>query len=106
MTVYVDDVRHSFRNMIMCHMWADSDQELWLFAKDLGLKYEWIQVPPKASWTHFDISLTVKVKALAAGAVLTDKYGPSRHTAVLRNDVHKIELIDELRIAKVLEAFF
>lgn len=81
MTVYVDDVRHSFRRMIMCHLWADDVNELHAFAASLGLRREWFQCPPAASWNHYDISLTVKARALAAGAVLTDRYGPSLHVA-------------------------
>lgn len=76
MTIYVDDVRHRFRNMWMCHMWADTIDELHTEALALGLRMEWFQCPPKASWEHYDISLSMKAKALKRGAVLTDKYGP------------------------------
>jgi Protein of unknown function (DUF4031) len=82
-TVYVDDVRHQFGRMIMCHMWADSLDELLLMADRIGVQRKWLQTPPKASWVHFDVSLGAKAKALAAGAVLTDKYGPGMHTAKL-----------------------
>lgn len=81
MAVYVDDVRHSFGRMIMCHMWADTEEELHAMAAQLGLRRSWFQKPPKASWKHYDISLGVKEKALKLGAVLTDKYGPSEFEA-------------------------
>lgn len=84
MTVFVDDVQHSFRNMKMCHLWADTIDELHDFAMRLGLRMEWFQCPPKASWEHYDISLSVKKKALKMGAVLTDKYGPVVHVAQRR----------------------
>jgi hypothetical protein len=97
MTVYVDDVRHRFGRMVMCHMWADSVDELHAFAARLGLKRTWFQCPPKASWEHYDISLGVKAKALALGAVLTDKYGPVEHEARKRGDQGKVDLIADLR---------
>jgi hypothetical protein len=84
MTVYVDDVKHRFRNMTMCHLWADTIDELHAFAMALGLKMEWFQAPPKASWEHYDISLGKKAQALKQGAVLTDKYGPVVHVCNLR----------------------
>lgn len=83
MTVYVDDVRHPFGRMIMCHLWADSLDELLAMADRIGVQRKWLQQPPKASWVHFDVSLGMKAKAIAAGAVLTDKYGPSAHCAQL-----------------------
>lgn len=92
MTLYVDDVRHSFGRMVMCHMWADTLEELLEAADAVGVQRKWIQGHPtlsfgkhrNASWVHFDISLGVKAKALAMGAVLTDKYGPSEHTSKLK----------------------
>jgi hypothetical protein len=80
-TVFVDDVRHKFGRMVMCHMWSDSLDELLVMADRVGVARKWLQQPPRASWVHFDVSLGVKAKALAAGAVLTDRYGPLRHEA-------------------------
>ncbi|KRE02572.1 hypothetical protein ASE61_14935 [Bosea sp. Root670] len=84
MTVYVDDVRHQLGRMVMCHMWADSLDELLAMADRIGVARKWIQGHPQlsfgkhrnASWVHFDIALAMKAKAIEAGAVLTDKFGP------------------------------
>lgn len=83
MTVYVDDVRHPYGRMFMCHMWSESLDELLAMADRIGVARKWLQRPPAASWTHFDISLSKKALALAAGAVLTDKFGPVEHVARL-----------------------
>lgn len=83
-TVYVDDVRHSFGRMKMCHMWADTEEELLAMVDKIGVQRKWIQRPPKASWVHFDISLSKKALALKAGAVLTDVWAPVEHVARLR----------------------
>lgn len=91
MTVYVDDVRHRFGRMIMCHMWADTDSELLAMADAIGVARKWIQghhdlscgKHRNASWVHFDISLEPKAKAIALGAVLTDRFGPLEHCARL-----------------------
>jgi hypothetical protein len=67
MTVYVDTMRAPFRGMIMCHMTADSDEELIAFALKLGLKREWHQYP--GTWkSHFDIALSKRKKAVKLGA--------------------------------------
>lgn len=92
MTVYVDDVRHQFGRMVMCHMWADTDDELLAMADHVGVARKWIQGHPtlshgkhrSASWVHFDISLGCKAKALAAGAVLTDQFAPLIHSHALK----------------------
>ena len=75
----------------MCHLWADTLDELLLMVDRIGVQRKWIQGHPtlsfgkhrNASWVHFDISLGMKDKAIAAGAILTDKYGPSEYTAKL-----------------------
>lgn len=84
MTVFVDDVRYRYGRMIMCHMWSESVFELMDMAQAIGLSCRWIQLPPKASWVHFDISLDRKAAALSRGAVLTDRYGPVEHVARLQ----------------------
>jgi hypothetical protein len=94
MSVYVDDVRLQFGRMIMCHMWADTDAELLAMADVIGVQRKWIQGHSKlsfgkhlrAGWVHFDISIGAKSKAIAAGAILTDKYGPTVHVCKLRID--------------------
>lgn len=93
MTVFVDDVRHQFGRMVMCHMWADTLGELLEMADQIGVQRKWLQQPPKTSWVHFDVSLSCKAKAIAAGAVMTDRFGPSEHVAKLRGDTRVLERI-------------
>lgn len=83
MTVYVDDVRHKYGHMVMCHMWADSLEELYAMVDAIGVQRKWLQQPPKASWVHFDISIGKKSLAIKNGAVITDKYGPVEYIAKL-----------------------
>jgi len=67
----------------MCHMWADTLNELLTMVDHIGVQRKWLQQPPKASWVHFDISLAKKQMAIRLGAVLTDKYGPVEYCAQL-----------------------
>ena len=97
MTVYVDDVRFKFRRMVMCHMWADTEAELHAMARRLGMKRAWFQTPPKASWRHYDISLTSKRRALDFGAVLTDRYGALEYCARQNGDTKTIDRIAAAR---------
>lgn len=122
MAVYVDDVRHRFGNMVMCHLWADTDDELLAMVDKIGVQRKWIQGHKTlsfgkhrdASWVHFDIALSKKALAITAGAILTDKFGPVVHTSRLkiawgkannRPDVVEraeamIQQIEELRTAR------
>ena len=95
--VYVDDVRLRFGRMWMCHMWSEDVRALLAMADRVGLHRKWLQQPPKASWTHFDICLSLKVRAIAFGAVLTDRWGPVEHTARLRGDEKTLDRIAMLR---------
>lgn len=63
MTVYVDDMRARYRRYIMCHMIADTDQELRAMADKLGLNQNWHQ------GDHFDITLKKRMLAIRYGAV-------------------------------------
>jgi Protein of unknown function (DUF4031) len=100
MAVYVDDVRHRYGRMIMCHMWADTLGELMAMVQRIGVPSRWLQAPPKSSWVHFDISLGKKALAIASGAVLTDKYGPIEFEARRRGDAKKLEMIAAARAVR------
>lgn len=108
MSVYVDDVRHPFGRMIMCHLWADSDAELLAMVDKIGVQRKWIQGHPQlsfgkhrnASFVHFDISLDKKAAAIRHGAILTDKYGPVEHTAKLRGNFHMLEMVNQCRMSQ------
>lgn len=67
MSVYVDDMRAPFRGMLMCHMIADTSQELLAMADRIGVQRKWIQYPGTAK-EHFDICMAKRAQALSAGA--------------------------------------
>lgn len=69
MTVYVDDMRAPYRGMYMCHMIADTDEELHAMADKIGVQRKWWQSPEKTSGSHYDIALSKKALALRYGAV-------------------------------------
>ena len=68
MTVYVDDVETGFGRMVMCHMLADTPEELHAMASAIGMKRQWYQSPKKVSFPHYDLSLTKRALAVAKGA--------------------------------------
>lgn len=103
MSVFVDDVKHSYRGMVMCHMWADSLEELFAMVDKIGVNRKWLQQPPKASWVHFDICLAKKALAIRNGAILTDKYGPVEHVARLRGDLKKLQQVESCRRLKQVQ---
>jgi hypothetical protein len=57
--------------MIMCHMIADTDEELHAMASAIGLKRSWHQ-KPGTRHSHYDVSLSRRAKAVALGAVEID----------------------------------
>lgn len=65
--VYVDDMRASFGRMVMCHMLADCDEELLAMADRIGVARRWHQYPGTPR-SHFDIALSKRALAVAAGA--------------------------------------
>lgn len=69
MAVYVDDTEAKYGRMIMCHMIADSDEELHEMAEKIGIARKWHQAPPKVSNSHYDIAKSKKALAVSFGAI-------------------------------------
>lgn len=63
MTVYVDNMRAPDGRMVMCHMIADSVNELHAMADAIGVARRWYQ------GDHYDIALSKRSLAIAKGAV-------------------------------------
>ena len=68
MSVYVDDMRASFGRMVMCHMLADTTDELHAMADRIGVARKWAQHAGTYR-EHYDISLSKRAEAVAAGAI-------------------------------------
>lgn len=66
MSVYVDKDHNGFGRMIMCHMLADTLDELHATADKIGLKRSWFQ--PR-SFPHYDLSKSRRALALRNGAL-------------------------------------
>lgn len=78
MPVYVDDMRAPFGRMVMCHMVADTEAELHAMADRIGVARRWYQYPHQSRWPHYDIALSKRALAVAAGAIeITDREAPA-----------------------------
>lgn len=66
MAVYVDSGRISYGRMKMCHMIADTVEELHEMADKLGLKREWFQ---NHGTPHYDICQSRRTDAILKGAI-------------------------------------
>lgn len=65
--VYVDSMQAPFGRMIMCHMMADTTEELMAMADKIGVKRKWIQ-DAHTPREHFDICLSKRKLAVDNGA--------------------------------------
>lgn len=74
MTVYVDDMRAKYGRMIMCHMLADTDEELHAMAAQIGVARRWHQ-KAGTPHSHYDICLSKRAKAVQLGAAEIDRAG-------------------------------
>lgn len=69
--VYVDNfyvTGVTYRGMKMCHMIADTTDELLEMVDKIGVQRKWIQHPGTPN-EHFDICFSKRVKAVKIGAV-------------------------------------
>lgn len=105
MSCYVDEPIHPFRGMKMCHLWADSLDELLAMVDRIGVDRRWIQGHPElslgkaklASWVHFDIAKGKRALAIQAGAIEMDRYACAYHDAKQKGRERQMQLIEELR---------
>jgi hypothetical protein len=83
MTCYVDDMyldpMGEFGRMKMSHLIANTDEELHAMAARIGVARRWWQDPATkrgCSHSHYDIALSKRALAVAAGAVeITQRQG-------------------------------
>lgn len=96
MTVYVDKARNNYQNMIMCHMIADTIEELHAMADTIGVQRRWFQDKPSAQ--HYDIALSKRHLAIKNGAVELDRRQFVEVMRILRNK--RIKELLTIAIAK------
>lgn len=68
MSVYVDDMRAPFGRMVMCHMVADTDDELHAMTNRVGISRRWHQKAGTPR-SHYDIALGKRALAVRYGAI-------------------------------------
>lgn len=83
MAVYVDDARNPHGRMVMCHMLADTLDELHAMAEAIGMRRSWYQ---PVSFPHYDLSRARRAHAIGMGAVEVDRRGIVAVKRRLRDD--------------------
>lgn len=69
MSCYVDASIWAFGRMHMCHLIADTEEELMAMADKIGVQRKWLQAPaPRHPYPHFDICKSKRAAAVKAGA--------------------------------------
>lgn len=91
MSVYVDKSRNRFGRMIMCHMVADTLEELHKMAHKIGIKRKWFQ--QHSALPHYDICLSKRILAIRFGAIEIDRNEMARRIRLWR-DSQMIGIID------------
>jgi hypothetical protein len=71
MPVYIDNAFLPFQHMRMCHLLADSREELDAMADKIGVPRKWIQFPDTPE-EHYDICASKRLLAIRSGAIAID----------------------------------
>lgn len=72
MAVYVDNARNPFRGFLMCHMLADTLDELHAMATAIGMPRRAYQ---PLSFPHYDVPQERRLLAVTHGALEVDRRG-------------------------------
>lgn len=75
--VYVDPLMRyggsaTFKWKDSCHLFADTVEELHIFASLVGMRREWFQDKP--SLKHYDLNARRRIVAVARGAIELNRY--------------------------------
>lgn len=89
MAIYVDDEQVLWRGKLWCHLVADTLTELHAFARSLGLRKIWFQA--KSVYPHYDVTVSVRDRALMLGATLGDRRTIITCAKLLRRELHTDE---------------
>ena len=73
MAAYVDEAIWQRYGRNWCHLLADDIDELHRFARMLGLHRVSYQGPPKTPHPHYDITAVERSRAIAYGAMPSDR---------------------------------
>ncbi|MEM9725011.1 MAG: DUF4031 domain-containing protein [Pseudomonadota bacterium] len=65
----MDDMRAPFRGRVLCHMVADTLEELHAMADAIGMPRQAYQGPPKTRHPHYDVPLEMRAEAVRLGAI-------------------------------------
>lgn len=117
MTVFVDESIFPFRGQLYCHAWADTVAELHAATAKVGMRREWFQEPPKASWKHYDCNPRHRASLVANGAIETDRFGPlvwqigqtfcgTFHPATIKRDWRRLQRYIRLRASRPTRDLF
>lgn len=71
MSVYVDAPIWRYGRMVMCHMFADTYEELHAMADKIGVARRWFQ--DHARLPHYDVCKSKRILAIKLGAIEATK---------------------------------
>jgi hypothetical protein len=81
-----------------CHLGADTDQELMAFAEKIGLNKSWLQNGTVAMNAHFDLTFSMRRRAVAVGAEELSVLGFVNR---IRTEAYKKHLDDRDKLTEV-----